>query len=82
MTLARIDVATGKETRLADLGPRQAAMDFGLLSGSFEYRGFSLQPDGKSFLTSVYRAKLDLWLLEDFDRKTRLLDRLWRREAD
>ena len=82
MSLARIDVATGKETRLTDLGPRQAAMDFGLLSGSFEYRGFSVQPDGKSFLTSVYRAKLDLWLLEDFDRKTRLLDRLWRREAD
>ena len=82
LLLARIEVATGKETRLADLGPRQAAMDFGLLSGSFEYRGFSLQPDGKSFLTSVYRAKLDLWLLEDFDRKTRLLDRLWRREAD
>jgi hypothetical protein len=61
---------------LADLGPRQAAMDFGLLSGSFEYRGFGLEPDGKSLLTSVYRAKLDLWLLEDFDRKTRLLDRL------
>ena len=38
-----------------------------------------LCPDGKSFLTSVYRAKLDLWMLEGFDRKTRLVDWLWGR---
>lgn len=79
LLLARIDVATGRETKLADLGIRPAAMDLGLMSGSFEYRGFSLQPDGKSFLTSTYRAKLDIWVLEDFDRKTRLMDWLWRR---
>jgi hypothetical protein len=42
------------------------------LSGTFEYRGFSLSPQSKSFLTSVYRGKLDLWLAERFDERTSL----------
>ena len=79
LVLSRIDLTTGEETRLTDLGVRPAAMDFGLFSGSFEYRGFSMSPDGGSFLTSVYRAKMDLWVLQDFGRRMRLIDWLWRR---
>ena len=55
--------------------------EFDLIDGlnEFSYRGFSLHPDGKSFLTSVLRVKTQIYLLENFDRPTRLLDRLWRR---
>jgi Tol biopolymer transport system component len=78
LLLGRVDIATGKET-IADLGPMPAAIDFGTTTGFFPYRGFSLHPDGKSFLTSVYRVKSHIWLMTDFDRPTRLLDRWWRR---
>jgi hypothetical protein len=42
--------------------------------------GFSLHPDGKSFLTSAVDIKGDIWLLQDFDRRAGLLDQLlpWR----
>jgi len=43
------------------------------------FRGFSLSPDGKSFLTSIVRTKLQIYLMEDFDRPVRLADRWWRR---
>ena len=43
------------------------------------YRGFSLHPDGKSFLTSVVRIKTQIYLMRDFDRTERLADRWWRR---
>jgi len=46
--------------------------------GNFWYRGFSLHPDGKSFLTSVYCMQAHIRLMEDFDRPTRLLDLLWK----
>jgi len=45
------------------------------LLADFPYRGFSLNPDGKSFLTSVYRAKSQIYLLQDFNRPLRLIDR-------
>jgi len=77
--LVRVEIATEKETRVADLGDQPPAFELGNFDGAFPYRGFSLHPDGKSFLTSVYRAKSDIWLLEDFDRPARLLDSLWRR---
>jgi hypothetical protein len=32
---------------------------------------------GKSFLTSVYRLKSDIWLLENFDRGIRPLTAWW-----
>jgi hypothetical protein len=45
------------------------------LLADFPYRGFSLHPDGKSFLTSIYRAKSQIYLLRDFNRPVRLIDR-------
>jgi len=44
----------------------------------FAYRGFSLHPDGKSFLTSV-RMKTQIYLLENLDTPVRLIDRLFAR---
>ena len=76
--LAQVEIVTGRETRITDLGPAPAALELADLNNLSPYRGFSLRPDGKSFLTSVYRAKADIWLMSDFDRRTRLLDLLWR----
>ena len=73
--LARIDVASARETKIADYGLTTGAVDFGYLLGDFPYRGFSLNPDGKSFLTSIYRAKSQIYLLRDFNRPVRLIDR-------
>ncbi len=75
--LGRIDIATGKETQIADLGAVSAAFDFGDRTGNFPYRGFALHPDGKSFLTSVLRVKTQIYLLEDFDHPTRLAGWFW-----
>ena len=79
LMLGRVELATGKETVITDLGPVSAGMEFGQFNGNFAYRGFSMNPDGKSVLTSVFRSKLDLWLLDSFDRGTRLIDRFWKR---
>jgi serine/threonine protein kinase/Tol biopolymer transport system component len=73
--LARIDVASAHETKIADYGLTGGAVDFGYLLADFPYRGFSLHPDGKSFLTSIYRAKSQIYLLRDFNRPVRLIDR-------
>ncbi|MCU1336505.1 MAG: serine/threonine protein kinase [Bryobacterales bacterium] len=73
--LARIDVASARETKIADYGMVGGAVDFGYLLADFPYRGFSLNPDGKSFLTSIYRAKSQIYLLRDFNRPVRLIDR-------
>ena len=79
LRLGRIDATTGRETRVADLGPVPAALQLGMYNGDFSYRGFSMHPDGKTFLTSVLRTKADIWLLQGFDRRPNLLARLWRR---
>ena len=68
LIVGRIDLQTGRETRVVDLGAAPASVDFGERQGNFPYRGFSMHPDGKSFLTSVLRVKGDVWLLENFDR--------------
>jgi eukaryotic-like serine/threonine-protein kinase len=54
-----VDVATGRETRLADLDLPAATSDL---------RGFSLHPDGTRFLTSIAIWPYDIWMLEGFDR--------------
>ena len=83
LLLDRVDISTEKETKVADLGPMPAAIDYGAAYGNFPYRGFSLHPDGKSFLTSVFRMKPHIWLMTDFNRPTRLADRwmgrFWKR---
>jgi hypothetical protein len=68
LIVGRIDLQTARETRVADLGTAPAAIDFGARQGNLPYRGFSMHPDGKSFLTSVLRVKGDVWLLENFER--------------
>jgi len=75
MVLGSIQVASARESKIADYGLTSGAVDFGSLLADFPYRGFSLNPDGKSFLTSVYRAKSQIYLLRDFNRPLRLLDR-------
>jgi hypothetical protein len=74
-----VEIAPAREDVVADLGPLPAALDLANFQGDFPYRGFSLRPDGKSFLTSVLTVKGNIWLLEDFDRRTGWLDRLLRR---
>src|SRR5262249_41600860 len=78
LSLSRIDVNAEKETHVADLGPVTASMEFADFKGEFPFRGFTLHPNGKSFLTSVYRARAQIYLMRDFDRRVRLLD-WWRR---
>lgn len=79
LLLGKIDVATGKESRIGDLGAIPPAFDLAENFNEFPYRGFSLHPDGKSFLTSMLRAKMQIYLMKDFDRTVRLADRWWRR---
>lgn len=79
LILKGFDIARGSERKIADLGPAPPGFDLANYQGTFWYRGFSLHPDGKSFLTSVYRMQAHIWLMEDFDRPTRLVDLLWKR---
>ena len=74
----KVDVATGKEAQLGDLGSFPAAFDLSESMNAFNYRGFSLNPDGKSFLTSVYRIRTQIYLMKDFARPARLADRWWK----
>jgi Tol biopolymer transport system component/predicted Ser/Thr protein kinase len=77
--LARIDIETAGETKIADLGAIPPAFYVAERLNTFSYRGFSLHPDGKSFLTSVLRVKTQIFIMENFDRGTRQLDWLWAR---
>jgi serine/threonine protein kinase len=77
LLLQQIDIDSGKETRLADLGPVPPEFDLADPLNEFAYRGFSLHPDGKSFLTSVLRIKTQIYLMKDFDGTHRLIDRLF-----
>ena len=76
LLLGRIDISTAREDIVGDLGPLPAALDLAEYMTFFPYRGFSLSPDGKSFLTSVLRLQGDIWLLPDFDRRIGWVDRL------
>jgi len=79
LVLGRVEIASAREQAAADLGPLPAALDLADFQGDFPYRGFSMRSDGKSFLTSVLSIKGDIWLLEDFDRRIKRVDRLLRR---
>jgi Tol biopolymer transport system component len=79
LIVGRIDGGSARETLVADLGPAPAVLDLAQYQSDFPYRGFSLRPDGKSFLTSALGIKGDIWLLENFDAKVGFLDRILRR---
>jgi Tol biopolymer transport system component/predicted Ser/Thr protein kinase len=74
LILGRIQMATGKESQVSDLGTVPVAFDYGKYIGEFPVRGFSLHPDGKSFLASVVHGRSQIVLMRGFDRATRLLD--------
>jgi Tol biopolymer transport system component/DNA-binding winged helix-turn-helix (wHTH) protein len=67
VVLAQIDVRSGIETVLSELGPYPSAFAYGSVTAMIPFRGFSLSPDGKSFLTSIFRARGDIWLISGFN---------------
>ncbi|HUL79568.1 MAG TPA: protein kinase [Vicinamibacteria bacterium] len=73
--LVSVDVRSGAVRRIGSYGP-------GVRFGTPSPPGlrFTLGPDGRSFLATVRRFPMDLWLLEGFDARKGLLD-LFRRPA-
>jgi hypothetical protein len=69
--LFSVDVATGSEKVIGDLGK-----DFRPASGLNPGIRFSLAPDGKSFVYSTRTFKRNLWMLEGFAPKTGILAHL------
>ena len=51
---------------VADLGGYPPAFTYWDLLPMHRFRGFSLAPDGKSFATSMFRTRGDIWLVEVF----------------
>ena len=68
--LYAVDVSSGAEKMIGavDLPPATEGI-----------AGFSLHPNGKSFLTSIAKWPDDIWMLEGFDQNRSWLDRLLRR---
>jgi hypothetical protein len=71
VVLAQVDVRSGVEKIIGNLGPYPAAFAYGSLVVMIPFRGFSLAPDGKSFLTSIFRAHGEIWLISGFDADVR-----------
>jgi sugar lactone lactonase YvrE len=59
--LAAYGVPSGEEKRAVPLD----------LPASAAFYGFSVSPDGRSFMTSVGKARFDIWLLEGFAQRRR-----------
>jgi eukaryotic-like serine/threonine-protein kinase len=66
LVLESVDPETFQEKRITDFGPVPASMRYGELNGTTAFRGYSMSPDGRTFLTSVFRATSDIWMLEGF----------------
>jgi serine/threonine protein kinase len=79
LVLGKVEIASGRETQIADLGAIPAAFYFAEDQSQLPYRGFSLHANGGSFLTAIFRAKAQIYLMKDFDRTVRLAERWWRR---
>ena len=56
LTVEAIEVRSKRSRIILDMGPQAAV------------HGFSLAPDGKSFLTTLERAHGDIWILEGFPK--------------
>jgi hypothetical protein len=84
LVVSRVNVDTGAEKMLSDLGPAPADFRMGELQAEFSMRGFSLSPDGKSFLTSVYAEKGDIWIASGLRRQSGLgwWGRVWGKPAN
>ena len=61
-----INPQSGQVRLITDFGPIPASMRFGELNGMTSFRGFSISPDGKSILTSIFRSTSDIWMMEGF----------------
>ena len=66
LVLESIDPETARGKLISDFGRVPASMRYGELNGTTSFRGYSISPDGKSFLTSVFRSSSDIWMLEGF----------------
>jgi hypothetical protein len=64
--LSTVDIQTGTE-RVTPVNLPPAAT----------VTGFSLHPDGRSFVTSVGVSKYDIWVLERPVRVTNFLEQIW-----
>jgi Tol biopolymer transport system component len=64
LEVVSVDVSTGVESRLAEIGPTPAGFSVGTVLGLLPLRGFSLAPDGRSFYTSILRVTGDIWTAE------------------
>jgi eukaryotic-like serine/threonine-protein kinase len=73
LKVVSIHIQTGKEKEISEVGIRTPSFELPWQAG------FSLAPDGKSFATTVYHVKGDIWLLEGFNKQTGLFERLWKR---
>lgn len=56
-----------------------SSLEMDWFHGDLPYRGFSLSPDGKSFMTSAPDMQGDILLLENFDQRQGVWDRVLRR---
>ncbi len=71
MLLVSLDIRNQQERIMGDLGPYPAALAYAMYIQEPAFRGYSLSPDGKRFLTSIFRARGDIWLLEGFQHPNR-----------
>ncbi|HYO83897.1 MAG TPA: protein kinase [Bryobacteraceae bacterium] len=62
--LVSVDVVNGAEQLLANLGDYPAEFALGQAIGLRPFRGWTVAPDGRGFVTSVLGVDSDLWLLE------------------
>jgi Tol biopolymer transport system component len=64
LDIVSIDISTGVEVAIGDLGPYPAAFAFSNALGASPFRGFTFAADGRSFVTSILRATGDIWLMK------------------
>jgi hypothetical protein len=66
LVMESINPETLQDKLITDFGPVPASMRFGELNGTTAFRGFSVNPTGNGFLTSIFRSTSDIWMLEGF----------------
>jgi hypothetical protein len=62
--LELVSLRNGVETVLADMGRYPSSYSYGTVLGALPLRGFTMAPDGRSFITSVIRPKSDIWIID------------------
>ena len=68
LELIMLDPRSGSETVRADLGASPPSFSYAAAIGLDPVEGWSISPDGKTFLTSVLNASSDLWLLDGYKK--------------